>query len=177
MSKEKDLEFNKLAAAILLTGLVAMMSGFFADVLYQNDHRHDKRGYEVDVSEAQESSIKVKKLDINLLIKQANAENALKTIKKCAACHSFDKNGSHKIGPNLWNVIGNKIANKSGYQYSSALSSKKVKWNYSEMYQFLKSPRKYAKGTKMSFAGIKKDTDLANVIEYLRLKSDIPVSK
>ena len=177
MSKKKNLEFNKIAAAILLTGLVAMMSGFFADVLYKNDHRHDKRGYKVDVVEVEEAQIKVKKIDIDLLIKEANAQNALKTIKKCAACHSFDKNAPHKIGPNLWNVIGHKVASKSGYQYSAALSSKKVMWNYSEMYKFLKSPRKYAKGTKMSFAGIKKDTDLANVIEYLRLKSDLPVSK
>lgn len=165
----KDLEFNKIAAAILLAGVIAMISAFITDILYKPDH-NAKRGYEVALAESGSDNKKAEDevVDIAVLLSNADADAGKKLLKKCAACHSFDQGGKHKVGPNLWGIADSKIASKSGYAYSNALSSIDKKWNDEEIYAFLKAPKKYAKGTKMSFAGFKKPQDVANLIKYLK---------
>ena len=97
-----------------------------------------------------------------------------KTFKKCKACHSTKKGGKNKIGPNLWNIVGKGKASAPGYKYSSALAGLGGAWGYQELDGFLANPKGFAKGTKMSFSGLKKAKARAAVIVYLRSLSDQP---
>ena len=108
------------------------------------------------------------------MLAAANADAGQKVAKKCTACHSFTKGGANKVGPNLWNVVGGKPASVSGYKYSGAMSGMTVNWEYEELNKFLYKPKAYLKGTKMSFAGLKKARDRATIIAYLRSLSDNP---
>ena len=94
--------------------------------------------------------------------------------KACAACHSFDKGGANKVGPNLYGIVGAKHGHIDGFAYSDAIKGKAGPWNYDELNKFLYDPKAYAPGTKMTFAGLKKDQERANVIAYLRSLSDNP---
>jgi cytochrome c len=92
-----------------------------------------------------------------------------KVSAKCKACHTFDKGGKNTTGPNLWNIVGSMAANNDSFSYSSALKDKSdMVWDEENLSAFLKSPRKFVKGTKMAFAGIKKPQDRANLIEWLK---------
>ncbi len=174
------LELNKLAAAILFAGLMAMVAGNVADILYAPSlhHAEEKRGYQIEVVETHESSAAVaeeeKPVDVAEVMKLASRENGEKIFKKCAMCHATDNSGQNKIGPNLWNVVGGDRGKKAGYAYSSDLAAMTGKWTYEELFHFLKNPKKYAKGTKMSFVGLKKPEEIADVVEYLRQHADNP---
>lgn len=107
----------------------------------------------------------------------ASADDAAgqKFAKKCAACHTFDQGGPNKVGPNLWNVLNRPIASVADYSYSDALKGLSGEtWTYEHLSAFLTNPKDFAPGTKMTFAGIKKPQDRANVIGYLRSLSDSP---
>ncbi len=111
---------------------------------------------------------------IAALLAAADAEAGAKLSKKCAACHSFDKGGKKKVGPNLWDIVGKAIAGGEGYKYSGALSGLGGEWTYDNLDAFLTKPKDFAAGTKMSFAGLKKAEDRANLIAFLRGRSDDP---
>ncbi len=108
------------------------------------------------------------------LLASASPDKGEKVFKKCAGCHGADKGGAHKVGPNLWNVVGGKQASASGYDYSGALAGLGGTWSYEELDKFLLKPRGYAAGNKMTFAGLKKASDRAAVILYLRGQNDNP---
>lgn len=108
------------------------------------------------------------------LLKSADASVGEKIAKKCAACHSFDKGGQAKVGPNLWDVVGAKQAKADSYKYSDALKSLGGEWTYEALDKFLASPKEYASGTKMSFPGLKSAEERAAVIGWLRTLSDSP---
>ena len=174
----KNLESNKIVASILLAGLIAMLCGFFTNLFYHPKTDLEKRGYEVavtDTSAAAQKQEEQEEIVIADLIKVASFEKGKTLSKKCTACHSFNNGGANKIGPNLWNVIGANIASKTDYTYSKALTSIEGEWTYDAMYQFLNKPKKYAPGTKMSFVGLKKPTDVAAMIEFLRRNSETPL--
>ena len=111
---------------------------------------------------------------IAALLADADAEAGAKVARKCSACHSFDKGGKNKVGPNLWDIVGRDVGGAEGYKFSGALSGIGGAWGYGELDAFLAAPKAFAKGTKMSFAGIKKESDRANLIAYLRSLSDNP---
>lgn len=168
----KDLENNKILASVLVAGLIALFVGKIADGLYHPVKNPEKRGYQVEVTETSGSAIAAEpveeKFDVPALMAAADLEKGKKDFgKKCASCHSYETGGSHKVGPNLANIVGSKIASKDGYSYSSALKEKGVSWTHEELFAFLKKPRKYAKGTKMSFSGYKKPEQVANMIKFL----------
>lgn len=172
MKNKGNLESNKIFASILLAGLIAMLAGFVTKQLYPN-HADEVRGYQIEVAEENTESANLQEeaeevIDIPSLMASASAEEGAKVAKKCAACHNFKAGEPHKVGPNLHDIINNQIAAKPGYAYSSALSEVDKKWTYEEIFHFLKSPKKYAPGTKMTFAGLKKPQDIANMIEFLR---------
>lgn len=112
--------------------------------------------------------------DIAARLAEADAEAGAKVARKCSACHTFDKGGKNKVGPNLWDVVGRDVASAAEYKFSGALAGIGGAWGYEELDAFLTAPKDFAKGTKMSFAGIKKDSDRADVIAYLRSLSDNP---
>jgi len=111
---------------------------------------------------------------IDALLAKADPAAGGKEAKKCAACHSFDKGGRHKVGPNLWDVVGRKIGIAEGYKFSGALAGHGGTWGYEQLDAFLASPKAFAAGTKMSFAGLPDAADRADVIAYLRGLSDNP---
>ncbi len=108
------------------------------------------------------------------LLASANAEAGAAVFKKCASCHSVEKGGPNKVGPNLWGTVGGKIAGHDGFAYSPALSGHGGEWSYDNLDKFLASPSGFAKGTKMTFAGLKKGAERAAVILYLRQNHDNP---
>ena len=111
---------------------------------------------------------------LGALLASADAEAGKKLAKKCSACHTINKGGKNKIGPTLWDVVGRGIGATEGFKFSGALANLGGTWGYEELDGFLKKPKAFASGTKMSFSGIKSETDRANLIAYLRSLSDDP---
>lgn len=166
----KNLENNKIMAAILVAGLIALLTGKVANFLYHPIKEVEKRGYQVEVvadDNANEPKEEEEVIDISALMAAANAEKGKKTFRKCAGCHKYNSGDSHGVGPNLYGIVNSKIAAKDGYPYSNALESIDKNWTYEELFAFLKKPRKYAPGTKMSFAGLKKPNQIADIIKFL----------
>ena len=168
---------NKIAAAVLSAGLLAMMTGFAAHMLY-HPQELEKPAYMIssDVPVATVASVAVPAgpEPIMAMLASASADAGKKVSKKCAACHSFTKGGPNKVGPNLWNIVGGKPASVAGYKYSGAMKDMAANWEFEELNKFLFKPKAYLKGTKMSFAGLKKSSDRAAIIAYLTALSDSP---
>jgi cytochrome c len=168
-------ELNKLIASILLASLIAMLVGTLVNILYKPALSPTKRGYQVAVTEdagaATTNAEPEAPVDIPALMKLANAEAGQNIAKKCLACHSFDKGGPHKIGPNLWSIVGEKKGVRAGYQFSAAMIAKGGVWDEDSLFHFLHKPRLFVPGTKMSFVGLDKPEDIVNVIAFLKTLS------
>lgn len=180
------IEVNKIAAAVFLAGIIAMVSGLTAQGLYQgsiSEHgpQEAKRGYMIEgaattAAESGAAPADAKPVDILPLLASADLKAGEAQIKKCTSCHSFDKGGKNGVGPNQWNLLGRAFASVSGYSYSAALSGMKdKKWGFQELSDFLAAPKKYIPGNKMSFAGISNPQDRAHLIAYLNTLSDKPL--
>lgn len=165
-----DLENNKIFAAVLIAAIVAMLSGFIANkLIHAEDLEEDAYPIEVaEVTSPGSPQVEAVAEPIAGLIAAADIARGQKLSKACAACHSFDKGGANKIGPNLWNSYNNKKGHVSGFSYSSALLEKGGKWDVDALNSFLWKPKKYIKGTKMNYAGMKKPEDRAAVVKYLQ---------
>ena len=174
----KNLEINKIAAAVLVAGLLALTSGKIADFLYNPIEEPATRGFKVEVAEQTQDAGKTtkveEKIDIAALMAAANADNGAKVFKKCGACHSAEKGAGNKIGPNLYGTLGAAKARHADYTYSAALKGKGGNWSYEDVFTFLKKPGAFVPGTKMTFAGIAKPTEIADIVAYLRKQSDSP---
>lgn len=173
----KNLEGNKIAAAILVAGLSVLAISKIANMLYYPSERADqqeKRGFQIEGIE--EASVgadtgaapkEEEKVDVAALMAGANAAAGQEIFKKCAACHVNDTTGTHKVGPNLHGVVNAPIAHHENFAYSSGMKQKGGRWTPENLFAFLKKPRDYVSGTKMSFPGLKDPKDIANVIKYL----------
>lgn len=170
---ESGLELNKIAAAILLASLIAMVVGVVANALYKPKLEIAERGYQIEVVENDAASSSTEEVELNIeeLMAAANAEAGAKTIKKCVACHTFDQGGANKVGPNLWRIINAQKGQRPGFAYSKVMAEVGGIWDEQHLFDFLKKPGKYLPGTKMSFAGIRKPEDIADVIAYLKEKA------
>ena len=172
------LGFNKIAAALLSGVLLIMIFGKIANILV-NPNTEISNAYPIEVPEKSLSNVKeVKEVVIEpilALLASANIDSGLKISKKCVACHGFEAGGGNKVGPNLYNIV-NKNQGKEDYAYSKVLASLSGQWSYEELNKFLYKPKLYAKGTKMNYAGLSKVKDRANLIAWLRTKSDSPAS-
>ena len=172
-------ELNKIIAAILMVALLVIGIGKFSDAIFHVE-KPKTPGYAVEVEQATTiSSIKTEveaKVDIATLMAMGDIASGEKIFKKCAACHSIIKGGKNKIGPALYNVVGRKVGEVVDYKYSKALAAYDKKWNFNELNGFLIKPAKWINGTKMSYAGLRKEKDRASVIKYLNQNSDNPVT-
>ena len=126
------------------------------------------------VSSTSQTAEVVDKIDMVAVMSQGDIINGKKIFKKCAACHSINKGGPNKIGPALYNVVGRKVGGVADYKYSKTLATYDKEWTFQELNGFLIKPAVYLKGTKMSYAGLRKEVDRASVIKYLNQNSDNP---
>ena len=171
-------ELNKIIAAILMVALLVIGLGKIADGVF-HVKKPKNPGYQVDVeiqlaSDASLATETVVKIDINSIMALGDIASGEKIFKKCASCHSINKGGKNKIGPALYNVVGRADGGVSDYKYSKALASYGKEWTFEELNGFLKKPSSYLKGTKMSYAGLRKEKDRASIIKYLNQNSDSP---
>jgi cytochrome c len=168
------IELNKIAAAVLLASLIAMLVGFVANILYKPKLELSQRGYHLEITESNAAAGGAPEeipVDVKTLMAKANAEAGAVIIKRCVSCHSFDNGGANKVGPNLWKVSGGPKAHRKDFAYSKALEGAGGIWDDESLYKFLHKPSKFISGTKMSFAGISKPEDIANVIAFLKEKA------
>ncbi len=173
------MEFNKIFAAILVAGIIAMFAGFVSEKLV-HPHELKEDAFPVEALEGVgggAAKAEAVAEPILAMIATADIARGQKLSKACAACHSFDNGGANGVGPNLWNVIGAKKQAHAGYQYSGVLNANGVEdWNYDALNKFLWKPKKYAKGTKMGYVGMKKPEDRAAIIAWMRTKAPSPIA-
>ena len=172
-------EINKIVAAILMVALLVIGIGKFSDIIFHVE-KPKTPGYAVEVDQATTVSTSAKKnveekIDIAALMAMGDVASGEKIFKKCAACHSIVKGGKNNIGPALYNVVGRKTGIVPDYKYSKALSAYNKEWTFEELNGYLIKPAKWIKGTKMAFAGLRKEKDRASVIKYLNQNSDNPL--
>ena len=172
-------EINKIVAAVLMVALLVIGIGKLSDVIFHVE-KPETPGYMVEVEQVSTASSSTtttaeEKVDIAVLMAMGDIANGEKIFKKCAACHSIIKGGKNAIGPALYNVVGRKVGAVEDYKYSKALAAYEKEWTFGELNGFLKKPAKYIKGTKMAYAGLRKEADRASVIKYLNENSDSPV--
>ena len=170
-------EINKIIAAILATVVIVFSINKFADILFQAD-KPQQSAYKVEKIEptlASTSNTGQAAVGINELLAMGSIDHGEKVFKRCSACHMIAAGGKNMIGPNLWSILGKKTGVASGYKYSKALASYGKEWSFEEMNGFLIKPSAHIKGTKMAFAGLKKEKDRASVILFMNSKSDSPL--
>ena len=172
-------EFNKIIMGVLIAGITAMLAGFIAKnavhpeslineaVAIDGAADEGDHGAETKADEGPEP--------ILALLAGADIEKGAKVSKACAACHSFDKGGAAKTGPNLWGILGRDVASAEGFKYSKGLEAIEGSWDYDKLNAFLTKPKKFVKDTKMNYAGLKKPEQRAQIIAWLRTLSDSPV--
>ena len=172
-------EVNKIVAAVLMVALLVIGIGKLSDVIFHVE-KPETPGYAVEVEQVSTTSSSTtiaadEKVDIAALMAMGDIASGEKIFKKCAACHSIIKGGKNAIGPALYNVVGRKVGSVEDYKYSKALAAYEKEWTLEELNGYLTKPAKWIKGTKMAFAGLRKEADRASVIKYLNENSDSPV--
>ena len=169
-------EINKILAAVLVVFLVVFGIGKISDMVFHVE-KPNNSAYKVEFAEVDKSgaSSSVQTVDIAALLALGSVEHGQKVFKKCSACHSIKKGGRSNIGPALYNVLGRNMGALEDYKYSKALIAFGKDWTFDEMNSFLIKPTSYIKGTKMAFAGLKKEKDRASVILYMNANSDSPL--
>jgi len=165
---------NTIAGWVLGAGIVALGAGIISSEYFRAE-RPEKMGYPIAGVEETAGGGAAAEPPIEALLASADPTAGERSFAKCAACHSINKGGANGVGPNLWGVMGKPHASVAGFAYSEALKGKSGPWDWTAMNAWLKSPRKYAEGTKMTFAGIGDGQERANLIAYLNTQSDSPL--
>ena len=176
-------EINKIIAAVLLTALIIIGIGKLTDVLFHvekpKESAYKIEGLEVASTSGSSTETETKVaevVDIKALLAMGDLGHGEKVFKKCSACHQIASGGKNMIGPNLWSVIGRTAGSVSDYKYSKAMVAYGKEWSFEEMNSYLIKPQAYVKGTKMAFAGLRKEKDRASVILFMNSKSNSPKS-
>jgi cytochrome c len=169
-------ELNKILGAVLGTCLITLALSIGAGAVFA-PHKPDKPGYAIAAKEesgGKEEAKKEPEQPIEVLLAHASAEKGQAVAKQCQACHTFEKGGPNRVGPNLYNIVGSERGEGRGFNFSQAMKSKGGTWTDDELNKFLANPRGYIPGTNMTFAGLSRDQQRADVIAYLHTLSDNP---
>ena len=172
-------ELNKILGAILGCSLILLALNIGAGAIFSPE-KPAKPGYAIAVKEGgggEKAGPKEPEQPIEVLMAKASAEKGEATAKQCAACHTFEKGGPNRVGPNLWGIVGDERGKaRGGFNFSAAMKAKGGEWTFDELNKFLANPRGYIPGTNMTFAGLSRDQQRADVIEFLRQHADSPVA-
>lgn len=172
--------FNKIAGAVLGTALMVLgLQNVSKGIYHAEAPAADKQGFLIEVAAAEEAAPAGGEAgpakSLGTLLASADVTKGATVAKACAACHSFDKSGPNKTGPNLYEVVERGIGAHEGYAYSEAMLGHKAdKWSFDNLDVYLKAPKKYIVGTKMAFGGIGNDAKRADLIAYLASLSEAP---
>ena len=176
MRRINSYTLNTVAGWVLGTGLLVFGLNVLAEAVYHAE-APERPGMVVEIADQApaEGSETVEGPDIAVLMASADAAEGESAARACQACHTLDKGGAHRVGPNLWNVVGRPIAEAEGYAYSDALKAKSGEtWTYEALNDFVHNPRGFAPGTKMAYGGMQRDEQRADLIAYLRTLSESP---
>jgi len=172
---------NMGVGALLGTIFLLMSVSIASESLFHSENP-EKPGFEIVAAEATDASTEAapaKEVPIAELMAKADPVKGEALFKKCASCHTNEKGGGNKVGPNLFGVVGRPVAHLTDFSYSAGIKAfangGKETWTFDHLNHFLTAPKKFIKGTAMGFAGDKKDEDRANIMAYLNSKSDAPL--
>jgi cytochrome c len=169
-----DDRFNTIAGWVLFAGIVALGSSIVAGEYFHSE-RPEKMGYPIAGVQEEGSGAAAAEQPIEVYLATADPAKGQQVFNKCMACHNADKGGANQMGPNLWGILGSPIGeDRGGFAFSDALSKKGGTWGWDNLSQWLTSPKAFAPGTKMTFAGLSNPQDRANVMAFLNSHSDSP---
>ncbi len=174
-------DVNKGVGALLGAGIWAMVTGMVSSIIFAPE-MPAKPGYAVAIAGEAKTETKAAAVTVAPIeerLKTADAARGQKGFSKCTSCHTPDKGGANKVGPNLWGIVTGPKAHLGGFKYTAGFAERHKAgetWTYADLDKYLTDPKAFVPGTAMSFAGIKDAADRADVIAYLRSLADTPAA-